>query len=79
MVGIGLMPDSIVAYLMKAFGQDVLQVSTDKLRAFYPGCQPSAAFTVLVAECYMALVHADNPMIGDGNAKYISTLQTLIN
>ena len=67
------MPDSVVAYLMKAFRQCMLQISTDKLKAFYPGRKPPGAFTVLVAECYMALVHADNPMIGDGNAKYISS------
>ena len=73
MVGIGLMPDSIVAYLMKTFGQHVLQISTHELRAFYSGCDPSAALTVLVAEGHMRLVHADNPMIGDGNAKYVSS------
>ena len=67
------MPDSIVADLMKPFGQDVLQISTNKLDAFDSTCQPPAALTVLIAECHMALVHADNPMIGDGNAKYVSS------
>jgi hypothetical protein len=58
---------------MKPFGQDVLQISTNKLDAFDSRCYPPAAFTILVAECHMALVHADNPMIGDGNAKYVSS------
>jgi hypothetical protein len=73
MVNIGLMPDSIVAYLMKAFRQYMLQISANEFRAFYPGSQPLAAFTVFVAECNMSLVHADHPMIGDGNPKYISS------
>ena len=67
------MPDSIVADLMKPFGQDVLQISTNKLDAFDSACHPPAAFTILVAEGHMCLVHADNPIIGDGNAKYVSS------
>ena len=67
------MPDSIVADLMKPFGQDVLQISTNKLDAFHSACYPPAAFTIFVAEGHMALVHADNPIIGDGNAKYVSS------
>jgi hypothetical protein len=58
---------------MKTFGQNVLQISTNKLGAFDSACQPSAAFTILVAQCHMALVHADNPIIGVGNAKYVSS------
>jgi len=49
---------------MKPFGQDVLQISTNKLGAFDSGCQPPAAFMVFVAECNMCLVHAHNPIIG---------------
>ena len=69
----GFMPDPVVADLMKPFGQYVLQISTNKLRAFDSGCPPPAAFAVLVAECYMGLIHADNPVIGDGNPKYVSS------
>ena len=73
MVAIRLMPDPIVAYLMKAFRQYMLQISTNELRAFYPGRKPPAAFAVFVAEYNMSLVHAHDPVIGDGNAEYISS------
>ena len=71
MVSIGLMPDSIVSYLMKTFWQYMLQISANKLTAFDSGCDPSADFTIFVAKRYMGLVHAQNPIISDGNTKDI--------
>ena len=58
---------------MKALWQHVLYISTYELRAFYPGCDPSAAFAVLIAEGHMRLVHSDDAMVGYGNAEYISS------
>jgi len=72
-VDMGRMPDSVVAYLVKSSRQYVLQIATDKLMAFDSGGLPSAAFAVLVAEGHMGLVHVEDAMIRDGNAKDVTS------
>ena len=72
MVDMGGMPDAVVADLMKALGQDVLQIASDELMAFDSSGLPAAAFAVLVAEGDMGLVQVEEAMIRDGNTKHIA-------
>ena len=66
------MPETVVTYLMEAFGQDMKEETPQELHALYPYGPPLGRFMVLVLKRDVGLVHGDQPPIGQRHAKDVT-------
>ncbi len=67
------MPQPIVAHLVKASWQDVLEESAHELMAGQARDAPFVCLAVLVLESDMGLGHPENATVGDGDAVDVSS------
>ena len=65
-------PETVVAYLVKAFWQYMEKEATEELNSLYPFSLPLVRVMVLVFYRNVAFVHGNEPVIGDGDPKDVT-------
>jgi hypothetical protein len=65
-------PETVIAYLVKAFWQYMEKETTEELNTLYPFSLPLVRVMVLVFYRNVAFVHGNEPAIGDGNPKDVT-------